>query len=56
LSGIRFAGWSFPFYVGAQGATIVYLALVVIYIVAMTYADRRFRLAVQAAQAVQAAR
>ena len=46
LKQIRFAGWSLPFYMGAQGAIIVYLALVLIYIVAMGGADRRLRRAV----------
>ena len=52
LERIHFAGWSLPFYVGAQGATIVYLALVGLYIGAMTLADRRLRAAEQRAQAI----
>ncbi|CAM2143598.1 protein of unknown function [Pararobbsia alpina] len=50
LERIRFAGWSLPFYVGAQGATIVYLALVVIYIGVMTFADRRLRAVLRESQ------
>lgn len=46
LKSIRFAGWSLPFYMGAQGAIIVYLALVLIYIVAMNGADRRLQQAI----------
>lgn len=49
LEHITFAGWSLPFYMGAQGATIAYLALVATYIGAMTYADRRLRNAVDTA-------
>nr|WP_240648043.1 DUF4212 domain-containing protein [Pararobbsia silviterrae] len=48
---IRFAGWPLPFYVGAQGATIAYLALVGTYIGAMTFADRRLRTAIANARA-----
>jgi putative solute:sodium symporter small subunit len=47
----RFFGWSVPFYVGAQGAILVYLALVLVYILLMQGADRRFRRSVQEAGA-----
>ncbi len=40
LTPIRFAGFRLPFYMGAQGAILVYLALIVIYIVLMQRADR----------------
>ncbi|AOR69275.1 hypothetical protein BBJ41_18030 [Burkholderia stabilis] len=43
LAGIRFAGFSLPFYVGAQGAILVYLALIAIYIGLMQRADRTLR-------------
>ncbi len=43
LKNVRFAGWSLPFYIGAQGAIIVYLALVLIYVLAMGGADRRLQ-------------
>jgi putative solute:sodium symporter small subunit len=40
LAGIRFAGFSLPFYMGAQGAILIYLVLIVVYIVLMQRADR----------------
>ncbi|VWC34194.1 membrane protein [Burkholderia lata] len=43
LAGIRFAGFSLPFYVGAQGAILVYLVLIVVYIGLMQRADRTLR-------------
>ncbi|QTD90786.1 DUF4212 domain-containing protein [Burkholderia anthina] len=43
LAGIRFAGFSLPFYVGAQGAILVYLVLIVVYIGLMQRADRMLR-------------
>ncbi|MEJ0004024.1 MAG: DUF4212 domain-containing protein [Pararobbsia sp.] len=43
LKNVRVAGWSLPFYIGAQGAILVYLALVLIYALAMGRADRRLR-------------
>ncbi len=43
LTGLRVAGFRLPFYLGAQGAIIVYLLLIAVYIVAMTRADRRLR-------------
>ena len=39
----RFRGFSLPFYVGAQGAILLYVALVLVYIGAMQLADRRLR-------------
>jgi len=41
LSSVRVAGFRLPFYLGAQGAILIYLLLIVLYIVAMTHADRR---------------
>ncbi|TAL97519.1 MAG: DUF4212 domain-containing protein [Paraburkholderia sp.] len=40
LAGVRFAGFSLPFYMGAQGAILVYLVLIAVYIVLMQRADR----------------
>ncbi|WP_042299779.1 DUF4212 domain-containing protein [Paraburkholderia kururiensis] len=40
VADVRFAGFSLPFYLGAQGAILVYLALIAIYIVLMQRADR----------------
>ncbi|MBU6488939.1 MAG: DUF4212 domain-containing protein [Burkholderiales bacterium] len=48
LSSVRVAGFRLPFYVGAQGAILVYLLLIVIYIAAMTRADLRLRQAADA--------
>ena len=42
------AGFRLPFYLGAQGAILIYLLLIVIYIVAMTRADQRLRRAADA--------
>lgn len=54
LSSVRVAGFRLPFYIGAQGAIIVYLLLIAVYIVAMTRADRRLRQAAAADSAVSA--
>ena len=43
LSVFSFAGFSLPFYLGAQGAVLVYLALIVVYIGLMSLADRWLR-------------
>ncbi|WP_423371294.1 DUF4212 domain-containing protein [Burkholderia sp. LMG 32019] len=43
LAGVRFAGFSLPFYVGAQGAILVYLVLIAVYIGLMQRADRTLR-------------
>ena len=48
LAGIRLFGFSLPFYVGAQGAILVYLALIVVYIVSMQFADRALQRAFEA--------
>jgi putative solute:sodium symporter small subunit len=40
LTQVRFAGFSLPFYLGAQGAILIYVGLIVIYIVLMQRADR----------------
>jgi putative solute:sodium symporter small subunit len=43
LASVRFAGFSLPFYIGAQGAILIYLALIAVYIVLMQRADRTLR-------------
>lgn len=43
LSAIRFFGWPLPFYLGAQGAILVYLLLVILYAVAQRRNDAWFR-------------
>jgi putative solute:sodium symporter small subunit len=48
LSRAYVGGFSLPFYFGAQGAILVYLALIVVYIVLMQYADRRLQRAFDA--------
>ncbi|PMS33852.1 DUF4212 domain-containing protein [Trinickia symbiotica] len=48
LSAVRVAGFRLPFYLGAQGAILIYLALIVVYIVLMTFADRTLRRAAAA--------
>ena len=48
LSKVRFAGFSLPFYIGAQGAILIYVALIVVYIVLMQRADRTLQRAFDA--------
>ncbi|MEQ5837853.1 DUF4212 domain-containing protein [Paraburkholderia acidicola] len=48
LMAVRFAGFRLPFYIGAQGAILVYLALIAIYIVLMQRADRTLQNALDA--------
>ena len=57
LSNVRVAGFRLPFYLGAQGAIVIYLLLIAVYIVAMTRADRRLQqaAAAESAQVGQAA-
>jgi len=43
LANFRFAGFPLPFYFGAQGAILVYVALIVVYIVLMQFADARLQ-------------
>ncbi|SIT44015.1 Membrane protein [Paraburkholderia piptadeniae] len=47
LAPVRFAGFSLPFYMGAQGAILVYLMLIVIYIVLMQRADAALQRALE---------
>jgi putative solute:sodium symporter small subunit len=48
LAGVRIGGFWLPFYFGAQGAILIYLALIVVYIVLMQRADRRLQRAFDA--------
>ena len=48
LAHVRVGGFSLPFYFGAQGAILIYLALIVVYIVLMQGADRRLQRAFDA--------
>lgn len=48
LSAVRFAGFRLPFYLGAQGAILIYLALIAVYIALMHGADRALRRAAAA--------
>jgi putative solute:sodium symporter small subunit len=48
LSGVRFFGFSLPFYMGAQGAILIYLMLIAVYIVSMQIADRALQRAFEA--------
>jgi putative solute:sodium symporter small subunit len=48
LAQVRVGGFRLPFYFGAQGAILVYLALIVVYIVLMQRADRRLQRALEA--------
>ena len=45
---VRVGGFSLPFYFGAQGAILIYLALIVVYIVLMQRADRQLQRAFEA--------
>lgn len=51
LGGVRFAGFPLPFYFGAQGAILVYVALIVVYIVLMQFADARLQRALSSSAA-----
>jgi putative solute:sodium symporter small subunit len=48
LTDVRVGGFRLPFYMGAQGAILIYLALIVIYIVLMQRADRVLQRAFEA--------
>jgi putative solute:sodium symporter small subunit len=48
LAGVRIGGFRLPFYFGAQGAILIYLTLIVVYIVLMQGADRRLQRAFDA--------
>jgi len=55
LADVRFAGFSLPFYLGAQGAILLYVLLVAIYIVLMQRADRELQAALEADIAIRGA-
>ncbi|WP_233829197.1 DUF4212 domain-containing protein [Paraburkholderia sp. ZP32-5] len=48
LAPVRIGGFRLPFYFGAQGAILIYLALIVVYIVLMQRADRQLQRAFEA--------
>jgi putative solute:sodium symporter small subunit len=48
LAQVRVGGFRLPFYFGAQGAILIYLALIVVYIVLMQRADRHLQRAFEA--------
>ncbi|MCP2087401.1 UNVERIFIED_ORG: putative solute:sodium symporter small subunit [Paraburkholderia sediminicola] len=48
LDQVRFIGFRLPFYFGAQGAILIYMALIVVYILLMQRADRRLQRAFDA--------
>ena len=48
LAQVRIGGFRLPFYFGAQGAILIYVALIVVYIVLMQRADRRLQRAFDA--------
>ncbi len=41
LSSIDFLGWPFPYWVGAQGALLVYLLITIVFAVVMNRMDAR---------------
>lgn len=47
-SSIRFAGWSLPFYMGAQGSILIDIVLIVIYALMQRLNDARYRNALRA--------
>lgn len=51
LQHVRIAGFPLPFFFGAQGAILVYVTLIAVYIVLMQLADARLARAVGDAQA-----
>jgi putative solute:sodium symporter small subunit len=48
LEPVRLNGFRLPFYFGAQGAILIYVALIIVYIVLMQRADRRLQRAFDA--------
>jgi putative solute:sodium symporter small subunit len=52
-SEVRVFGFSLPFYIGAQGAILIYLVLIAVYIVLMQQADRRLQRAFEADSAAR---
>jgi len=43
LAQVHWRGWSLPYYMGAQGATLIYLLLICLYVVLMQLAEHRLR-------------
>ncbi|HJW55193.1 MAG TPA: DUF4212 domain-containing protein [Burkholderiaceae bacterium] len=43
LSGLTLFGWPFPFYMAAQGLTLLYLAIVAIYLIRMRHLDQQLK-------------
>lgn len=50
LAQVRIGGFRLPFYFGAQGAILVYLALILVYILLMQRADRQLQRVLEAEQ------
>ena len=42
LAALSVAGWPLSFYLAAQGASLLYLAIIAVYALAMNRIDRRF--------------
>lgn len=55
LEEVRVAGFPLPFYFGAQGAILVYVTLIAVYIVLMQFADARLKRAVDSSGAPESA-
>jgi len=47
LAQLYFRGWSLPYYMGAQGAILIYVLLICIYVILMQGADRVLQRALQ---------
>jgi putative solute:sodium symporter small subunit len=47
LAQIYFGGWSLPYYMGAQGAILIYVMLICLYVLLMQRADRILQQALQ---------
>ena len=43
LSGLTLFGWPFPFYMAAQGLTLLYLIIVALYLARMRHLDRQLK-------------
>lgn len=47
LAGLTLFGWPLSFYLAAQGASLIYLAIIGVYALVMAHIDRRFAAALQ---------
>jgi putative solute:sodium symporter small subunit len=56
LAALHWRGWSLPYYLGAQGATLSYVLLIMVYIVLMQWAERRLKARLGAIAVLDAAR